>query len=318
MKQSLFSNDPMYKPYIYKGLKGRYVHFEATSKNARRTFVIVYGQHATLERIEPILRAITRYGDVYAVDNPGFGGMDAAYKIKEYPDLKFYSGHLEHFISEYIPKDRQLTLMGISYGFQIITSMLGNNKQLCKRVELAISFVGFVSYDDFSMPLSYTIFLKYFMSNVGRTRFGAFLFKITIRPALLKFAYFLARPTDVKYKSLSKTEAQTYVAKQTWLWMANDHRTHSATAYDFWYKNNLTSLRIPVDGIHICVPNDHLFKNSIISSELNQMYQTMTTLNLNLDNHAPLDVDTPRKVYALFPATLKAMLVESKNKTAVL
>jgi len=317
MNKSLFSEAAYYKPYTYKGLSGRYIHMPAATEKAKRTFVILYGQHATLERIEPIVKALTRYGDVYAVDNPGFGGMDAAYKIKEHPTLEFYSGHLKHFISEYIPADRQLTLMGISYGFQIIANTLGEDKELCSRVEMAISFVGFVSYRDFDMPLAYSLFLKSFLSNIGHTWLGGKILNMTIRPSILKLSYFIARPNDVKYKSLNKGEAKNYLSEQTWLWMVNDDRTHAATARDFWYKNDLTNLRIPVNGVHIGVPRDHLFRNSVIHEELEVMFQKMTLLELNLENHAPLDVDTEAKVSELFPATLKSMFMESRNGKAV-
>ena len=315
MKQSYFSTEPQYQPYVYKTLTGRYAHWPAQSATAKRTFVLIYGQHATLERIQPIAESLAAYGDVYAVDTPGFGGMDASYKIREYPSLDFLGGHLQHFINTRIPADRLLTFLGISFGFQVVANMLANDQIISKRTEQVISFVGFPTYKDFSMPLSYKGF--YLLAAFGRNRVGSSILRGVMRPAFMKSVYFLARPVNVKYKSLDKKEAATYVGEQTWLWMVNDHRTHAATAWDFWFKNDLTNLKIDADAVHIGVPRDHLLKNTQIAQELKGMFRNLEAMELNLANHAPLDVDTADKVSALLPATLKALLESSRNKVAI-
>jgi hypothetical protein len=185
---------------------------------------------------------------------------------------------------------------------------LAASKAISERTEHVISFVGFPTYKDFSMPVSYKGF--YLVAGFGSTYIGSKVLKIVMRPTFFKVVYFLVRPINVKYKSLSKKDAASYVGEQTWLWMINDHRTHGATACDFWFKNDLTKLRIDVDAVHIGVPRDHLLKNSQIAEEMKHMFKNVITLELNLANHAPLDVD-------LLPATLKSLLTSSHNNTAV-
>lgn len=70
---SLFSDDPNITDYDFLGLKGRMGHWPAKDSESKRTFVVIYGQHATIERLIPTITALTNFGDVYIADNPGFG-----------------------------------------------------------------------------------------------------------------------------------------------------------------------------------------------------------------------------------------------------
>jgi len=316
MKQSYFSTDSRYHQYVYKGLHGRYAHWPASSRDAKRTFVLIYGQHATLERIEPIAQALSDYGDVYAVDTPGFGGMESSYKIKQYPSLDFMAGHLSHFVNKYVQTKRLITFMGISFGLQIITSALDKDHLLAKRTEEAISFAGFVSYKDFSMPISYQIFFMYLLANLGRTYIGSKIIKVFTTAPMLRFIYFAARPFNVQHKSLPKHKSQDYLDQQIWLWQNNDARTHAATGWDFLRKTDMTSLRLPVSMVHVGVPRDHLLKNAQVSAELRIMYKSVIILDLNLNSHTSLDLDSSDKIRQLLPATLKELLMKSNNKSA--
>lgn len=278
--------------------------------------MLLYGQHATLERIQPIAEALTEFGDVYGVDNPGFGGMDASYRIGQYPSLEFYAGHLKHFIDEFVPAERKVTLLGISFGFQIVAATLEHYPELEKRVEQAISFVGFVHPDDFQMPKTYSIPLLYVMSNISRSWLGSKLTSPFLYEPVVIGIYHATKPIQVKFKSLPKAEADQYVREQAWLWRVNDTRTHAATAWDFFKKNDLTEYRIKVPALHIGVPDDHFFDNDRVSRELTEMFSELKMFELALANHAPLDIDTPEQVKKLLPSGLKQLLGTSKNKRA--
>lgn len=317
MKKSLFSNDPVYKPYVFKGLRGRYGHWLASEPKAKRTFVLLYGQHATLERIVGIVEVLRQYGDVYMVDTPGFGGMDSPYKIGRTPNLDFYAEHLNNFVDNYIPKARQITFMGISYGFQIVTKTLANYPDICKRTEVAISFVGFVSYKDFDMPLSYKILLMYCLTNFGRTRLGNRIMSPFISGPVLNLVLRMSKPFNVHYKTLQKNEVENYINQQIWLWTVNDNHTHAVTAWDFFKKTDLSDLKIDAAVIHAGVDNDHYFKNDRIVEELKNMYKDCQHFELDLDNHAPLEAK-PDEVSELIPDKLKVVLRKSKNKEAVI
>lgn len=296
---------------------GRYGHWSAKTAGAKRTFVLVYGQHATIERLMPIIDSLRVFGDVYLPDNPGFGGMEPAYKIKRYPDLPFYAEHLNHFIDNYVAPDRQLTLFGISYGFQMLTQLLHDYPDLSTRVENLISFVGFASHHDFHMAKRISIPLMYMLTNSGRTRLGAAMYDRILNERLIVAVYSLTKPIQAKFKTLPKDEARRYAKEQAWLWLVNDNRTHGVTAWDFFKRNDLTGYRLDVDTLHVGVPNDHLINNKRIVHELADMFTRFTAYELNLDNHAPLDVDTPEKVMELMPTKLQTTLSQSANKKAV-
>jgi pimeloyl-ACP methyl ester carboxylesterase len=227
------------------------------------------------------------------------------------------AGHLENFVTTHIPVDRKLTFIGISYGFQIVTAMLDQAPDIGARTEHAISFVGFVRYSDFAMPLSYKVFLLHLGANPARRRIGAQVFRAGLRPGVLRMIFFFNRPFNLKFKNFNKAEARQYVDEQIWLWMINDHRTHGATAWDFFKKNDLTALRLPVDAIHIGVPNDHLINNKAVTSELTDMFRSLEVFELNLANHAPLDIDSPEKVLQLLPEGLISIFEVSANVSAI-
>jgi len=312
-----FADNPHIKPYIFNDLQGRYGHWPARDATATRTFVVVYGQHASIERLIPIVEALREFGDVYVADNPGFGGMEAAYKVGNYPDLPFYAAHLNHFITEHIPADRQLTLLGISFGFQMITELVANYPAVAARTETAISFVGFVNPGDFDAPPLYTFILLKVLANGSRTRLGAGLFKLVVHEPVIVGIYRATKPIQAKFKTLSGPEAKRYAREQARLWVINDHRTHGATAWDFFKKNDLTMYRSNVPAIHIGVPNDHIFDNTKVAEELKAMYKEITIMELNLPNHAPLDIDTPEQVRAILPPALLPVLSTSRNDGAV-
>lgn len=318
MKKTYYSSGTYYKPYIYKGLKGRYLHMPAVNKEAKRTFVLLYGQHATLERIEPIIGALTEFGDVYAVDNPGFGGMESAYKIGEYPSLKFYAGHLKYFLDTVVPEDRSVTLLGVSFGFQIITETLKEYPKLLPRIEQAISFVGFVSHADFHLPLSYKLPLIDFIGNISKSWFGSKVVELFLHDWIITSIYRLSKPIQAKVKTMKSSEVKKYASEQAWLWRVNDIRTHSVTAIDFIKRNDLTGYRINVSALHVGVPKDHLLDNGLVVKELAEIYKPFENYNLHLANHAPLDLDSREKVLDLLPEELRSKLKVSRNMKAVL
>jgi len=318
MKKSLFSTAEYYKPYVYKGLRGRYMHMPAKNPEARRTFVVLYGQHATLERVEPVVEALTEFGDVYAADYPGFGGMDPSFKLKQYPSLHFYADYIKQFIDEIIPENRKLTLLGISYGFQLFTETLNQHPELNERVEEVVSFVGFVHHEDFHFPPSYSIPLLYLIANVGRTWLGSKIVGAFMQGWFIAIIYKLTKPIQAKYKSLSAEETKGFMEGQIWLWRINDIRTHAATGWDFCMKTDLTNYRVNAPLTHVGVPKDHLLNNERVVKELSEMFTPFESLELHLENHAPLDLDSREKVLALFPSALHSKFKRSHNEKAVL
>lgn len=303
---------PELQPYSYRTLKGRYGYWPATSIGKTRVFVLVYGQHASLERLEPLIAVFRQFGDVYAVDNPGFGGMEPSYKIGKYPDLHFQADHLHHFITTCLPQHKRLTIIGISYGFQIVTQLLHDFPELQPRTEHVVNMVGCLSYKELDMPLSYKIPLIYLLAFPGRTWLGSTLFKLIARRRVIISVYLLTKPIQVKLRGISRKQAVAYADEQASLWIHNDPRTHGAAAWDFVTKNDLTQLKLPVDALHLSVPGDHIIDSSSVKHSMATVFRSFHSFDIALDNHAPLDLDAD-DIEAIIPVELAKILKESDN-----
>jgi pimeloyl-ACP methyl ester carboxylesterase len=91
---------------------------------------------------------------------PGFGGMDPLYNIGEKATLDNLADYLASFIKVRY-KNRRFTIMAVSYGFTVVTRMLQKYPEIAKKVDLLVSWVGFVHKDDFRWKKSTVFWLKY-------------------------------------------------------------------------------------------------------------------------------------------------------------
>lgn len=303
-----------YNKYQFRGLNGRFGYWPSRKKALGRTFVLLYGQHSTLERLEVFAEVLSEYGEVYAVDAPGFGGMEPSYKLNTHPSLAFFADNLENFINSRIGPEKIITIVGISYGFQVATQLLGTRPLLAERTEAIISFVGFMSYRDFVMPAAYNFWLKNFIGNLGRLKFGSKIIDVFTSAPGLRAIYLLSKRTNVRTKNMPKEEFKGYVDGQLDLWHNSDNRTHAATAWDFWHHNDLTSFRIRTACYHVGVPNDHLLDNKRIVDEMSVVYRPFEAFELGLDTHAPVDELTPDVIKGWFPDKIKTVLSKSLNQ----
>lgn len=310
------NKDSHIKEYEFKGLRGRYGYWGARSKSAKRTFVLIYGQHANIERLKPLVDIFTRYGDVYVPDNPGFGGMESSYKIGEKPTLAFYGDHLNNFLTNYVPTDRLLTIVGISFGFQVAAECLYRHPSLQPDVEHIVSLMGFVKPSDFIMSPTYKVPLVYMLAWPGKSWLGSELFKRIATEKTVVATYMATKPIQVKLKSLSRNDAKKYAKEQARLWIDNDPRTHASTGWDFINKNDISSYKLPVNAIHLGVPKDHIINSASVRSSMKKMFKHLLSYDLHIENHAPLDVEDENDIEKFIPPGLAIVLSESKNKKA--
>ena len=99
MKSNVKNPSDFITPLIINGLHGRVLHIDATKKTAANLeILLIYGHHASLERMFGIVEDIAQYGNVTVPDLPGFGGMDSFYKIGEKPTLDNLADYLATFI----------------------------------------------------------------------------------------------------------------------------------------------------------------------------------------------------------------------------
>jgi len=312
----MFSDDPRIKPYEFRGLHGRYIYIPSKDKNSKRTFLTVYGQHATIERCIALLEALAHFGDVYLVDTPGFGGMEPSYKIKEYPSLDFYADHIKNIFDTVLPANQPITLLGISFGWEIITTFLDKNAAYFPRITEAISFVGFMTYKDFEVALWLEYLLK-FVSITAKTWVGSKIYRYTFfQDFILKPFYLYYSKKTPRFIGVDPSEVRRHAAEQSWLWRINDIRTHGATSWDYLMNNDLASLKIAMPIIHLGVPHDHYLDNKKIVAEMQAVFKSVMVYELQLASHAPVAFESPEEILAFIPTELQtyllADLVESK------
>lgn len=311
----MFSNDKRIRPYVYKGLRGRYILQSAVRTTAKRVFLVIYGQHATIERLLPTVEALSQYGTVYLVDTPGFGGMESPYRVGEQPTLNFYDGHLKHIFDTLLPRDKRITIFGISYGLQLASHFLAHHPDYVERIEDVVSFVGLVSHTNFRISPSLEFTLKYLACGPGRYPAGAWVYQnIILRDSILQAYYrYIMVPKKVELKGAPRTKIERYVKEQSWLWRINDPRTHAKTAWDFLFVTDLTDLRIAMPITHAGVPNDHFLDNDNVVDGLTKMYSRVDTHSIDLHGHAPVSTDEADDVLKFIPENLKTKMTMSKN-----
>ena len=80
--------DEFIVPLNVNGMRGRMLHLPAPNKNKTKEILLVYGHHASLERMYSFAQVINKYGIVTMPDLPGFGGMDSFYKIGKRQNIR--------------------------------------------------------------------------------------------------------------------------------------------------------------------------------------------------------------------------------------
>ena len=114
------------------GLRGRMLRMPA-KKSKKREILLVYGHHSSLERMYSLAEVLNDYGAVTLPDLPGFGGMNSFYKLGEKPDMDTMADYLASVVKLRY-KSRRITIVGVSYGFTVVTRMLQLYPDIAKKV----------------------------------------------------------------------------------------------------------------------------------------------------------------------------------------
>lgn len=133
-------------PLNINGLEGRMLRMPS-KKRPKKEILLIYGHHAVLERWWGLVENLADYGNVTMPDLPGFGGMQSFFKIKRRPDIDTFADYLAAFI-KFKYRNKRLSVYAISYGFVVVTRMLQRYPELAKKIDVLVSFAGFMHHDD--------------------------------------------------------------------------------------------------------------------------------------------------------------------------
>lgn len=286
-------------------LNGRMLHMPGKGTK-KREILVLYGHHASLERMNGIAEVLNKYGSVTIPDLPGFGGMDSFYKIGSKPTLDNYADYLAAFIKLRY-KRRQVTIIAMSFSFLVVTRMLQRYPELIKKVDLLISFVGFLHRDDFhvkrSMYWSWRSIASIFGSRLG----AAFFRYIILIPWNIRFAYSVVASKHPKLKGAAKTEQKKRVDFEIKLWQINDVRTRMHTLKSM-LKADLCGQAVKLPVYHVSVAGDFYFDNKIVEQHMRIVYSDFENIPAKVASHAPTVVANAKEAAPFIPPRLRRLL----------
>ncbi len=295
------------QPLHMNGMSGRMMVAPST-KGAKREILALYGHHSSLERWWGLVQNLQEMGNVTMPDLPGFGGMDSFYTIGERATLDQYADYLAAFIKMRY-KRRRVSILGISFGFLVVTRMLQRYPELANRIDMLVSAVGFTHFDEF----------RFSKRRMRGYRLASKL--IAIPPVAFVFRYVALN----KYV-LSRVYARTHNAKHKFkqaggdkdlfdrmmdmevqLWQTNDVRTHWETTKQMLYVDNVgTSIDLPI--WHVFTPHDNYFDNNVIEQHMRIIFSDFIPAPITSVAHAPSVVADKQEASILVPRKLRAAL----------
>ncbi len=294
----------MVSPLTTGGLRGRMLVHPSRQPDGRgRTIVFVYGIHASLERFYGVIHFFARFGRVVAPDLPGFGGMEPFYEAGRKPGLDAYGDYLAEFISQEVPEGH-LTLIGLSYGFAVITRMLQRHPELHSRVKLNLSVVGLALGEDLAMPTAVRrLGVVMFWLGKRRPLSGLVQFVMT-RRWLLTLSY---GPKHPKMLALTPEERPEFIAFEAYLWRCNDMRTY-CTCLEELFRLHATGPRVPLTADHIETANDHWLNVERARRHIQAQYAHVTVHQSKLRHHGGTAYTDETEPETMIPPSVQALL----------
>lgn len=305
MNKKVKTTDKIEPLYINK-LQGRMLFMPSTNKKRKREILLIYGHHASLERSVGIAENLSQYGNITMPDLPGFGGMQSFYKIGEKPTLDNLADYLASFIKLRF-KRKRITLVGISFGFIVITKMLQKYPELAKKVDLLISVVGFVHKDDFRFKRRNYLMMRWAASIFSRRLPAWFLRYVVYRPFLIRTVYRLVENSNPKLRGADPVEVKKRINFEIKLWHINDVRTYMDTTITM-LTLDLCNAKVDLPVYHVAVEGDRYFDNRIVEQHMRIIYKDFKLIGAEMDGHAPTVVADAAAAAPFIPKEMRKLL----------
>lgn len=304
-KSNLDTAHKQIKPLNMNGLSGRMLYLPAP-KNKKRHILLLYGHHASIERMYGIAETLNTYGSVTMPDFPGFGGMDSFYKIGMKPTIDTMADYLASFVKLRF-RGKKITIAGMSLGFAIATRMLQRYPELVKKVDLLISMVGLTHYQDiiFSKP---RVLMYKTLSEVFSFRLTAALFhSIILSPIMIRTAYAKTYNARNKLEHLSEEERKRAVEFEIKLWRSEDTRTYMRMTLAMLRLDNCTKqINLPVE--HVSIENDQYFDHPTVEQHMRIIFNDFNEHVAVLPHHAPSVIADKKEAKPFVPSSIKKVL----------
>ncbi len=293
------------KPLHVNGMTGRCLQLPA-KKDKKREILLIYGHHASLERMVGIAEVLNRYGAVTVPDLPGFGGMDSFYKIGKNPTLDDYADYLAAYV-KLIYKRKRLTIVAMSFSFIVVTKMLQKYPELAKKVDYLISFVGFVHRDDFRFsPVQYWG-LRAMARMISFRPIAIFVRYVGLNKYSLRLAYKIVAKTNPKMRDADQVTFDKRVEFETKLWQINDVRTRVKTM-TMMLTADLCNKKVNLPVKHVSVPDDRYFNNKFVEQHMRVIYTDFDEIPCKITGHMPTVIATAKEASPFVPPKIRRLL----------
>jgi len=301
------------KSIRYSGLKGRIVHYPATTK-AKQTFVIIAGQHGSHERMLSFIEFLADYGDVYSIDMPGFGGMNSFASIGKPISHESYAEYL-YAVLKTQKLTSNITIFAVSIGGQFATRMMQMYPDSQKWVKTFVGFVTFGAGKDFCMKHPYRGIARALAvanSNpISLPIFKLLVFnRLSVRAFLHVFSLFKR-----KMKSNDPAMRKKSIEMEFYHWMMNDRRTHAKTTLLAFNED----LRVKTDELikvpmrHILTANDQYVDDKEVNKTFRDLFSNYTPHYLTLGVHMPSAMGGKADIAKLFSQELIDEIIDVKG-----
>ena len=310
MKQNIVTvPDGLIAPLSINGLNGRVLKVPAKAKKySNKQILMIYGHHASLERMYGIVENVAIYGNVTMPDLPGFGGMDSFDRLGQKPNLDKQADYLATFIKLYY-RGKKVSILGMSLGFVVVAKMLQKYPDLNKKVELLISLVGFTSTDDFSFKKSNIRLLRATTLALS-PKPAAWLFRYgALNSLAINIVYRLVANKHSKMKDADKAELKRRISFEVHLWQCNDVRTYMLATAEMM-RLDITGKKVSHSLIHVTVGSDQYFNNKVVERNLKKVFREVKIIKAKMGNHAPTVIDDAMGSQEFIPKELRKILAK--------
>jgi len=281
----------------------------ATKKAAdSRELLLIYGHHALLERWWSLVQNLQEYGNVTMPDLPGFGGMDSFATIGKKPDIDAFADYLAAFVKLRYRR-KKVVILGISFGFVVVTRMLQRYPELSKKVTLLVSLVGFMHKDDFVYrPRQQRIYGR--VTRLFATRpMAVFIRYGGLNRYVLRYLYTKLPNSKRRMIEVTPEEFETTMDFEVQLWQANDVRTHWLTTSEFLRLDNCTK-KIALPIIHVASQHDHYFDNEIVKQHMLVVFTDYYRFIARSKAHTPSILADKKTAGVMLPPALRRRLAK--------
>jgi pimeloyl-ACP methyl ester carboxylesterase len=234
--------------------------------------------------------------------------MQSLYRINQKPTLDNLADYLAAFIRLRFNRKR-VSIVGMSFGFTIITRMLERYPDIAKKVDITVSLIGFSHYSDFKFNSKQLVLYKN-SARVCSWRLPAWLLQQTVfRPWLMRRLYYMGRSTQQKFRDLELNTFQETVETEMALWQVSDVRTHMATTVAMLTLDNCRST-VDLPLWHVSVPGDRYFDKHRVEQHLQVIFSDVECLEARFASHPNGLTSEAKNLHALIPAKLRQRFID--------